>query len=97
MFWESKKNRLFVDIVRNAKELQNLSRKKGFSSVKIFDRQLLSVTLRPVTIKWDKPTIFGATILELAKFYLFQFHYIIIKKNFMKRNAFVLGHRFVPV
>ena len=27
-FWESKRNRLFVDIVRNAEELQNLSRKK---------------------------------------------------------------------
>ena len=35
-----------------------------------------------MNIKWDKPTIVGATILDLAKFYLFQFHYNIIKKHF---------------
>ena len=35
-----------------------------------------------MNIKWDKPTILGATILDLAKFYMFQFHYNIIKKIF---------------
>ena len=81
-FCESKRNRLIVDIVRNAEELQNLSRKKRFSSIKIIDQHLVSVTSKPVNINWDKPTIVGATILDLAKFYMFQFHNNIIKKNF---------------
>ena len=81
-FCESKRNRLIVDIVRNAEELQNLSRKKRFSSIKIIDQHLVSVTSKPVNIKWDKPKIVGATILDLAKFFMFQFHYNIIKKNF---------------
>ena len=81
-FCESKRNRLIVDIVRNADELQNLSRKKRFSSIKIIDQHLVFVTSKPVTINWDKPTIVVATILDLAKFYMFQFHYNIIKKNF---------------
>ena len=81
-FCESKRNRLIVDIVRNAEELQNLSRKKRFSSIKIIDQHLVSVSSKPVNINWDKPTIVGATILDLAKFYMFQFHYNIIKKNF---------------
>ena len=81
-FCESKRNRLIVDNVRNAEELQNLSRKKRFSSIKIIDQHLVSVTSKPVNIKWDKPKIVGATILDLAKFYMFQFDYNIIKKNF---------------
>ena len=35
-----------------------------------------------MNIKRDKPTFVGATILDFAKFYMFQFHYNIIKKNF---------------
>ena len=43
---------------------------------------MVSVTSKQVNIKWDKPTIVGAAILDLAKFYMFQFHYNIIKKSF---------------
>ena len=49
------------------KMLQNLSRKKRFSSVKIIDQHLVSVTSKPVNIEWDKPTIVAAAILDLAK------------------------------
>ena len=35
-----------------------------------------------MNIKWDKPTIVAAKILDLAKFYMFQFHYNIIEKTF---------------
>ena len=38
------------------------------------DQQLVSVTSKPVIIKWDKPAIVAATILDLAKLYLLQFH-----------------------
>ena len=33
-------------------------------------------------IKWDKPTIVGATKLDLAEGFMFQLHYNITKKNF---------------
>ena len=39
-FCESKRNRLIVDIVRNAEELQNLSRKKRFNSSSIVIRRV---------------------------------------------------------
>ena len=48
----------------------------------MFDQQLVSVTAKPVNLNWDKPTIVGATILELAEIYLIQFHYNIIRKIF---------------
>ena len=65
-FCKSKRNRHNVDINRNTEELQNLSMKKRFSSVKKVDQHFVSVTSKPVNIKWDKPTIVGATILDLT-------------------------------
>ena len=55
---------------------------KKIISIKFIDQHLVSVISKPVNIKLDKPTIVGATLLDLAKFYMFQFHYNIIKKNF---------------
>ena len=34
-----------------------------------------------MNIKWDEPTIVGAMILDLANFYMIQFHYNIVKDN----------------
>ena len=36
---------------------------------------------------WNKPTIVGATVLDLAKLHRFDFHYNVMKKHF---NCFVL-------
>ena len=65
-----------------ADELQTLANKDRFSSVKLIDTQLVSVTSQPISIKWDKPTILGAAILDLPKNYKFHFHYTILKKHF---------------
>ena len=71
---ENSANRI-IDIVRieilfampkNCKTYQA----KKISIVKNIDQHLVSVTLKPVNIKWDKPTIVGATMLDLAKFYM---------------------------
>ena len=40
--------------------------KISFSSVNVFEKQLVSVTSKPVTIRWDKRTIVGAPKLDLA-------------------------------
>ena len=36
-------------------------------------------------ISWKKPTIVGATILDLAKYHMYDLHYIVMKKNFFCR------------
>ena len=55
---------------------------KKFSRVKFIDHLLVSVTSNSVNIKYDKPRVVDATILDLANVYMFQFHYKTIKKNF---------------
>ena len=36
-------------------------------------------------ISWKKPTIVGATILDLAKYHMYDLHDIVMKKNFYCR------------
>ena len=78
---ESKRNR-HCRYCSQCRRTAKFIKEKRFSSVKIIEQHLVSVTSKPVNIKWDKPTIVGATKLDLAKFYMFQFLYNIIKKNF---------------
>ena len=48
---------------------------------KIFDENLAAVTVKKQKIYWNKPTIVGASVLELAKFHMFNFHYKVMKKH----------------
>ena len=36
--------------------------------------------VRKGRILWNKPTFVGATILDLAKYHMYEFHYSVIKK-----------------
>ena len=38
--------------------------------------------MRKCKIFWNKPTIVGATILDLSKMFMFDFHYNTMKQNF---------------
>ena len=79
---EGKRNRSNVHLVRGTEELLRLTAKPGMKSFKIIDSNLASVTCNPTSTKWNKPTIVGAVILDLAKQFMFSFHYKVMKKNF---------------
>ena len=49
---------------------------------KIFNNQLAAITFAQRKIYWDKPTIVGATILDLSKRHMYWFHYMYMKPNF---------------
>ena len=51
-------------------------------SVKIFGESLATVSLKNQKIKWDTPTIVGATVLDLAKYFMAKFLYETMKPNF---------------
>ena len=42
---------------------------------------MVGVTKKFSFIHWDKPTIVGATILDLAKLFMFDFHYKKMKQS----------------
>ena len=79
---ESKRNRIHVQLIRSIDEAQRVTDKSLMQSFKIFDENLAAVTLKQTKNYWNKPTIVGACVLELAKFHMFSFHYKVMKNAF---------------
>ena len=79
---ESKRNRVNVSLVCSEEEVGGLTTSPFFDSFKIFNENLAAITTKKRTIVWNKPTIVGATVLDLAKFHMYDFHYNVMRKNF---------------
>ena len=79
---ESKLGRKKLEIVRNEREI--LQKKTVLSTMKnfhIIDDQLATISFSVTKILRDKLMTVGATILDLAKRIMFQFHYQKMKPN----------------
>ena len=83
---ESKRKRMLVRIVRDYHAALREISAFEFKSYKIFGENLAAFTSNPTKIYWDVPTIVGASVLELAKFHMYKFHYDITK--FPKKEYF---------
>ena len=79
---ESKRNRVNVKLVRTEKDLLHETQKQQLASVKIIDENLVVVAKKPSKILWNKPTLVGAVVLDLAKYFMYNFHYNVMKKFF---------------
>ena len=79
---ESERRRMKLTLAQNADQvLQNVSR-FTFKKFKNCGEVFAAITHDPKRIYWDKPTIVGATILELAKLQMYRFHNNIMKPHF---------------
>ena len=76
---ESLRNRVTVTFVRNDVELLNATSQGTISSIKIVDQDLSLITKKKQSISWTKPTIVGASILELSKLFMMDFLYNVMK------------------
>ena len=70
---ESKLGRNELEIIRNERELLQKAALSSMKSFQIIDDQLATISFSPTKILWNKPIIVGATILDLAKCFMFQF------------------------
>ena len=61
------------------KEVKKRTFNHLFQEFEIFDQNLAALILRKRSILWNKPTIVGATILDLAKYHMYDFHYNVMK------------------
>ena len=78
---EGKRNRNNVQITQSKSKLLETASKNNLKGVKIVDEKLVSIATKDSKVVWDKPTIVGSTILDLAKCFMFQFHYQTMKEN----------------
>ena len=63
---ETVKERVNVHLVRTILAAQKAVDKSLLKTFKIFDENLAAVILKQTKIYWNKPTIVGACVLELA-------------------------------
>ena len=76
---ESKRNRLTVQLVSNGDDVLRRTDTPFFFQFKIFSENLVAISSRTRSILWNKPTIVGATVLDLAKLHMLDFHYNVTK------------------
>ena len=79
---ESKRRRSKITITLNAKQVLDVVSKLEFDRFMIFGENMAALTTRPKSILWNTPTIVGATILDLAKYHIYYFHYLVMHPNF---------------
>ena len=79
---QGKRSRMKVKLTRTEEETLKWTDKPEYQSSKIISEDLVTVCLHQSEILWYKPTIVGACILDLAKKFMFEFHYKVMKKNF---------------
>ena len=77
---ESKRRRMKIELTRDARRTLTIVSK--FDKFEVFGENMAAFSSRPRKIYWDTPTIVGATILDLAKFYMYQFHYGTMRSSF---------------
>ena len=78
---ESKRNRLSVQLVCTRDQVLRRTDIPTFCQFKIFDENLSAISSKKKTILWNKPTIVGACVLDLAKYHMFDFHYNVMRKH----------------
>ena len=79
---KSKRRRSKITITRNAEQVLNVVSKFEFDHYMIFGENMAALTTRPKSIFWNTPTVVGATILDLAKYHMYYFHYRVMRANF---------------
>ena len=77
---ESKLGKKKLEIVRKSELLQKTA-PSTMKSFQIIEDQLATISFSVTKFLWDKPMLVVATILDLAKRFMFQFHYQKMKPN----------------
>ena len=80
-FCESLRNRVSGSFIGMEEELLKATSEGNISLIKIIDENLTLITKKKQSIHWNKPTIVGASILDLSKLFMLEFHYNVMKKQ----------------
>ena len=79
---ESKRRRNKLVISRDAESTLSTISKFEFERYIIFGENLAALSTRPKKIYWNTLTIVGASILDLAKYQMYHFHFKVMRPNF---------------
>ena len=78
---ENLRKRIDIKLINNAKDYVKCISKPSFVSQKIFSKNFVAIhELKPVLIL-NKPIYIGFSILDLSKYFMYEFHYKYIKSK----------------
>ena len=78
---ENVRNRQNVHIVNNPAKKRKMVSQPHFKSVTHFNENLSAVHMLKTEVVLNKPVYCGASILDLSKFHMYDFHYFYAKKK----------------
>ena len=81
---ENVRNRVTIELVKDAERAAKLVNKPDFEELKIFDEFLIAVKRRTTKVWMNKPVYVGMSILDLSKTLMFSFQYEFVKKKWEK-------------
>ena len=81
---ENVRNRVSIELVKDAERAAKLVNKPNFEELKIFDEFLIAVKMRKTKVWMNKPVYVGMSILDLSKTLMFSFQYEYVKKKWKK-------------
>lgn len=71
-----------IKIVNTINSYEKYVSKLNFKNAKLINKNLVGLELKHVRQKLNKPFIIGMTILELSKYFMYGFHYSVMKNIF---------------
>ena len=81
-FMENLRKRCNVQLVHSLEKLAKLIAKPSMQKIRIFNEDLVGVELAKISLILNRPIYVGATILELAKLSMYEFHYDYMKPKY---------------
>ena len=78
---EKLRKKIKVRLVNNAKGCIRYRNKPTFVSQKIFNKKFVAIHEIKLVLTLYKPIYVGFSILDLSKFFMYEFHYRYINKN----------------
>lgn len=84
---ENPKKRTKVKLCNEPAKFEKLVAKPEYKGAKKINSSLVTVEMKPASVKLNKPFIVGMAILDLSKYHMFKFHYGVVKKFFDNRAS----------
>ena len=72
---ENLRNGINVKLVSNKKDCLKWASKPSYMSHRIFENDLVAISINKVTLTLHKPAYIGICILELSQVLMYEFHY----------------------
>ena len=82
---ENIRNRVDISLVNSEKKAKKLAAKPSFKHCTIFSEHLCAIDMKKKNLEFNKPVYLGASILDLSKTLMYDFHYNYIKPKYNEK------------